>query len=71
MIRTPAGDTDFFDVDTGVLLENTLAPYMFKTFRDYELSASIDLIKENGFTLKKRKQKADDNPLEIMTDSSC
>ena len=35
------------------------APYLFILCLDHELKTSIDLIKENDFTLKKR-QEADD-----------
>ena len=35
---------------------DTLAPYLFIIFVDYILRTSIDLIKENGFTLKKGKK---------------
>ena len=46
------GDTDFFDI-VGILQGDTLAPYLFKICLDYVLWMSINLIKENGFTLKK------------------
>ena len=51
---SPDGDTDFFDV--GILQGGTLAPYLFIICLDYVLRTSIDLIKENGFTLKKKKK---------------
>ena len=53
MVCSPDGDADFFDIVTGVLQGDTLAPYMFIIYLDYVLNMSIDLIKENGFTLKK------------------
>ena len=28
-VRSPDGDTDFFDIVVGVLQRNTLAPYLF------------------------------------------
>ena len=52
-VRLPDGDTDFFDIVAGVLQEETLAPYLFIIYQDYVLRTSIDLIKENSFTLKK------------------
>ena len=29
MVRSPDGDTDFFDISAGVLQGDTLAPYIF------------------------------------------
>ena len=45
--------TDFFDIVAGVLL----APYLFIICLDYVLKTSIDLIKENVFTLKKARSR--------------
>ena len=45
------GDIDFFDIFAGVLQEDTSAPYLFIICLDYIFQTSIDLIKENGFTL--------------------
>ena len=36
-LRSPDGDTDFFDVVTGVMLGDTLAPYQFIICLDYVL----------------------------------
>ena len=47
-----------FDIDVGVLQGDTLAPYQLKIYQDYVLRTSINLMKENGFTLK--RQEADD-----------
>ena len=47
------GDIDFFDIGAGVLQEDTLAPYLFIICLDYILWMLIDLIKQNGFALKK------------------
>ena len=57
-IRSQDGDTDFFDIVTEFLQEDVLSPYLFIICLDYVLRTSMDLIKENGFTLK--KQEADD-----------
>ena len=57
MVRSPDGGSDFFNIVAGILLGDTLTPYLFICL-DYVLRTSIDLIKENGFTLK--KQEADD-----------
>ena len=55
-VRSPDGDIDFFDIVAGVLQGDTLAPYLFIIYLDYVLWMSIDLMKENGFTLKKIKK---------------
>ena len=60
-------DTDFFDIITGVLQGDTLAPYLFILCIDYILRISIDRIKENGFPLKKAKSKW--YPTESTTDA--
>ena len=59
-VRSPDGDTDFFDIVTSVLQGDALAPYLFIICQDYVLRMSVDLMKENGFTLK--KQEVDDTP---------
>ena len=59
----PDGDTDFFDIVAGVLQEDMLALYLFIICQDYLLQMSIDLIKENGFTLKKTRS------IKTMTDA--
>ena len=53
IIHSLDGDTNFFDIVAGVLHGDTLAPYLFLICLDYVLQTSIDLIKENCFTLKK------------------
>ena len=53
--RSLDGDTDFFDIVAGVLQGDTLPPYLFIICLKYVLKTSIDLIKENGFTLKKAR----------------
>ena len=42
MVRSPDGDTPFFDITTGVLQGDTLAPYLFIICLDYIMN--IDLI---------------------------
>ena len=51
------GDTEFFDIVTGVLQGDTLALYQFIICQDYILQTSIDLMKENGFTLEKARSR--------------
>ena len=48
------GVTDFSDIVSIVLQEDNLTSYMFIICLDYVLRTSIDLIKENGSTLKKK-----------------
>ena len=50
-------DTDYFDIVAGVLLGDTLAPYLFIIYLDYVLRMSIDLMKENGFKLTKERSR--------------
>ena len=56
LVRSPDGDTDYFDIVAGVLQGDTLAPFLFIICLDYVLRTSLDLIKEKGFTLKKGKE---------------
>ena len=56
-VRSPNGDTDYFDIVAGVLHGDTLAPYLFIICLDYVLRTSIDKIKENGFELTKKRTK--------------
>ena len=55
--RSPDGDTDYFDIVAGVLLGDTLAPYLFIICRDYVLRTSIDKMKDNGFKLAKERSR--------------
>ena len=52
-VRSSDEDPDFFDIVAGVLQGDTLAPYVFIICLDYVLQMSVDLMKENGFTLEK------------------
>ena len=40
-------NTDYFNKVASVLQRDTLAPYLFIIYLDYELKTSIDLMKEN------------------------
>ena len=64
-VRSPNGDTDYFDIVAGVLQGDTLAPYLFIICLDYELRTSIDKIKENGFQLTKESRRY---PAQTITD---
>ena len=63
-VRSPDGDTDYFGIVAGVLQGDTLTPYWFIICLDYVLRTSIDLIKENGFTLEKKE--AEDTPHKLL-----
>ena len=54
-VRSPDGDTKYFDIVAGVLQGDTLAPYLFVICVDYVLRTSIDKIRENGFELTKKR----------------
>ena len=55
-VCSPDGDTHFFDIVARVLQGHTLTPYLFIICLNYKLQTSVDLIKENGFKLKGKKQ---------------
>ena len=64
---SPDGDTDFFEIIAGVLHRNVLTPHVFMICLDYLLRTSIDIIKENVFTLKKVRKRR--YPVETITDA--
>ena len=66
-VRSPDGDTEYFDIVAGVLQGDTLAPYLFIICLDYVLRASIDKIRENGFELTKKRSKR--YPAKTITDA--
>ena len=66
-VRSPDGDTDYFDIVAGVLQGDTLAPYPFIICLDYVLRTSIDKIKENGFELTKKRSRW--YPAKTITDA--
>ena len=66
-VRSPDGDTDYFDIAAGVLQGDTLAPYLFIICLDYVLRTSIDNIRENGFELTKEKSRR--YPAKTITDA--
>ena len=65
-VRSPDGDTEYFEIVAGLLQGNTLAPYLFIICRDYVLRTSIDKIKENGFELTKKRSRR--YPAKTITD---
>ena len=56
-VRSPDGDTEYFDIVAGVLQGTTLAPYLFIICLDYVLRTSIDKIRENDFELTKKRSR--------------
>ena len=63
-VRSPDGDTEYFDIVAGVLQGD---PYLFIICLDYVLRTSIDKIKENGFELTKRRSRR--YPATTITDA--
>ena len=66
-IRSPDGDTEYFDIVAGLLEGDTLAPYLFIICLDYVLKTSIDKIRENGFELTKKRSRR--YPAKTITDA--
>ena len=66
-VRSPDGDTEYFDIVAGVLQGVTQAPYLFIICLDYVLRTSIDKIRENGFELTKKRSKR--YPATTITDA--
>ena len=67
-VRSPDGDTEYFDIVAGVLQGDTLAPYLFIICLDYVLRTSIGKIRENGFELTKKRSKR--YPAKTITDAN-
>ena len=66
-VRSPDGDTEYFDIVAGVLQGDTLAPYLFIICLDYVLRTLIDKIKENCFELTKKRNRR--YPAKTITDA--
>ena len=56
-VRSPDGDTEYFDIVAGVLQGNMLAPCFFIICVDYVLGTSIDKIRKIGFELTKKRSR--------------
>ena len=67
-VRSPDGDTDYFDIVADVLQGDTLAPYLFIICLDYVLRTLIDKIKENSFELTKKRSRR--YPAKTITDAN-
>ena len=66
-VRSPDGDTEYFDIVAGVLQGETLASYLFLICLDYVLRTSINKIRENGFELTKKRSRR--YPAKTITDA--
>ena len=66
-VRSPDGDTEYFDIVAGVLQGDTLPPYLFIICQDYVLRTSTDKIRENGFELTKKRSRR--YPAKTITDA--
>ena len=66
-VRSPDGDTEYFDIVAGVLQGDTLAPYLFIICLDYVFRTSINKIRENGFELTKKRSRR--YPAKTITDT--
>ena len=66
-VRSPNGDTEYFDIIAGILQGGTLAPYLFIICLDYVLITSIDKIKENSFEPTKKRSRR--YPAKTITDA--
>ena len=66
-VRSPDGDTEYFDIVAGVLQGDTLAPYLFIICLDYVLRTLINKLRENGFELTKKRSKR--YPAKTITDA--
>ena len=66
-VRSPDGDTEYFDIVAGVLQGDTLAPYLFIICLDYVLRTSIDKIRGDGFELTKKRSRR--YPAKTITDA--
>ena len=59
MVRSPDGYTPYFDITTGVLQGDTLAPFLFIMYYiclDYVLRKSLDDNKHLGLTIQKANE---------------
>ena len=67
MVRSPDGDTPYFEIITGVLQSDTLVQFLFIICLDYIMKMSLDNNRELGFTLTERK--SSQYPAEQITDT--
>ena len=56
-VITPDGETDFFDIEAGVLQGDTLALFLFIVVLDYVLRLSLDTINDKGLQIHPRRSR--------------
>ena len=66
-VRSPDGDTDYFDSVEGLQQGDTVAPYLFIICLDYVLRTSTHKMKENCFNLTKERSRR--YPAKTITDA--
>ena len=66
-VRSPDGDTEFFEILADVLQGDTIAPYLFIICLDYILRTSIDPQNNQGLLLKRRYSRI--HPATYITDA--
>ena len=66
-VRSPDGDTNYFNIVAGALQEDALTPYIFIICLDHMLRTSIEKMKENGFKLTKERSRR--YPAKTITDA--
>ena len=66
-VRSPDGDTDYFDIVEGIQQGDTLAPYLFIIWQDYVLRMSNERKQLHGG--KRKKQKIPHKLLRMWTTS--
>ena len=66
MVCSPDGGTDFFDIVSRVLQEDTLVLYLFILYLHYILWTTIDLIK-NKIVSYWKKQEANNIPKKLWS----
>ena len=67
MVRSPDGDTPYFEITIEVIQGETLAPFLFIICLDNILKTLLDNDRELGFTLTERKISR--YPAEQITDT--
>jgi len=66
-VRTPLGDTEPFDIDTGTLQGDVLAPFLFIMVLDRVLHAALDC-HDDGLLLRKQGTRSRPQRGELLTD---
>ena len=64
-VRSPDGDTEYFDILAGILQWDMLTPYLFIICLDFVLRTSIYRIREDSFELTKKRR----YPVKTITDA--